>query len=91
MDNKEQNWKETLKYEHEGHIYIMQDTEFDQSILESFDNNMYELFSTVNSTDHTSNEYKKLIRAIEDFNNLSDGQKNIFDLDIRCKEMLRYS
>ena len=59
--------------------------------LENFDNNMYELFSAVNSTDHTSNEYKKLIRAIEDFNNLSDGQKNIFDLDIRCKEMLRYS
>ncbi|MEI6857101.1 hypothetical protein [Psychrilyobacter sp.] len=91
MDNKEQNWRETLEYKHEGHIYIMQDTEFDNAILESFDNNMYELFSTINSTNHTRNEYKKLIRAIEDFNNLSAGQKNIFDLDIRCKEMLSYS
>lgn len=88
MNNKEQNWKETLDYEYEGHIYIMQDTEFDNAILESFDKNMYELFSAVTSTDHTSNEYKRLIRAIEDFNNLSDGQKNIFDLDIRCKEKL---
>lgn len=91
MNNKEQNWKETLDYEYEGHIYTMQDTEFDNAILESFDNNMYELFLAVNCTDHTRTEYKKLIRAMENFNNLFDGQKNIFDLDIRCKEILSYS
>lgn len=87
MNNKEKNWEKTLDYEYEGHIYTMQDTEFDNVILESFNDNMYELFSAVTSTDHTSNGYKKLIRAIENFNNLFDGQKNIFDLDIRCKDI----
>ncbi|UUV18411.1 hypothetical protein NRK67_14110 [Fusobacteria bacterium ZRK30] len=87
MNNKKQNWKEKLDYEYDGHIYTMQDTEFDNSILESFDNNMYELYLAVRSTDHTTNRYKKLIRAIENFNNLCDGQKNIFDLDIRCEEI----
>ncbi|MCS5420672.1 MULTISPECIES: hypothetical protein [Psychrilyobacter] len=91
MNNKEQHWKETLDYEYEGHIYTMQDTEFDNAILESFDNNMYELYLAVNSTDHTSDRFKKLIRAIENFNNLFDDQKNTFDLDIRCKEILSYS
>ena len=87
MNNKKQDWKEKLEYEYEGHIYSMQDTEFDNAILGSFDNNMYELFSVVSHPDHTSHEYKKLIRAVEDFNNLFDGQKNIFDLDIRREEI----
>ena len=87
MNNKKENWKEKLEYEYEGHLYTMQDTEFDNEILKSFDNNMYELFLAVTSTDRTTNEYKKLIRAIENFNNLYDGQKNIFDLDIRCQEI----
>jgi len=87
MNNKKQNWKGKLKYEYEHHIYTMQDTEFDNAILESFNNNMYELFLVVTSTDHTNNRYKKLIRAIENFNNSYNGQKNIFDLDIRCEEI----
>lgn len=87
MNNQRQNWKEQLNYEYENHIYTMQDTEFDNEILESFENNMHELFLAVTSTDHTTNGYKKLIRAIENFNNIFYAQKNIFDLDIRCKEI----
>jgi len=87
MNNKKQNWVKKLDYRYEGNLYTMEDTEFDNAILDSFEGDMYELFLAVNCTDHTSSSYKKLIRAVEDFNNIYDGQKNIFDLDIRCDDI----